>query len=209
MFTGLAVTAVAYSLAQLMPPLPRSQSLQPSVNAVINGKAVNPSDRRLFCLDSRTGQLDQLSTPTDEVLDEASVAPWRDAEGRTQLVGRWVQLKDHGTVGAQLLAMGLCDLTFPGGEVLDRIETDVIPAGPPCWSPMNDSKLLFGATDGRLYSFQFEDPAEGDPKVSAADRRPKPVPWRLAEPCAEDVSFQVESHGRRIRDWAVGSWSPP
>lgn len=107
-------------------------------------------------LDPETGRVASVSLSADEVLDHASASPWRDANGNWQVVGCWTQRSGGPTKNRVLEQMGLARLTYPEGQVLDRVETDVVPVGPPCWAPGTAARVYFPAMNGRIYTYDFE-----------------------------------------------------
>ena len=82
---------------------------------------------------------------------------------------------------------GIARYTFPDGEPLDRVETEVLLSGPPCWFPGTMARVLFAATDGSLYRMSFEQPSGGS--IAAEGRVPAPVAlhWEVEGISEEDV----------------------
>jgi hypothetical protein len=204
--TAAAIVLGRWSPPPLREPIPRPSAVaasdgaplapgdqptpQPSAVAALDGGLLTPGDNRPFTLDLATGQLGRLSVPEGERFDKAGAAPWRDPDGRTQLVGRWLRWEGLGTDRPRLLAAGLARFSFPDGEPLDRIETDALPVAPPCWSPAHEMRVLLVGRDGRLYALHFGDRAEGTSPESQADRWLQPVPWEAEAGGAGEVSFQ-------------------
>ena len=118
-------------------------------------------------IDLETGRLVGLDLPAGERVDLASGSPWAD-EGGSQVVGRWSRRDAYDLPSGQ----GLVRLGLPGGRLLDRVETEILPVSPPCWYPGMTARILYAACDGALYHFAF---AEGD---APGDKAPRPVTWR-------------------------------
>ncbi len=79
---------------------------------------------------------------------------------------------------------GLARYSFPDGQVLDHVSTEIVPVGPPCWFPGDRARILFAGGDGELYHFAFEADSlakELDPEAGR-DERPIPLAWRCAKP---------------------------
>jgi probable HAF family extracellular repeat protein len=81
--------------------------------------------------------------------------------------------------------------TFPTGRVLDRVKTEVLTCGRPCWFPDGSDRILFAGTDRRLYVFEF--PRVRGAGHSASARAPPPphaVRWEVEPPGVGEVWFQ-------------------
>lgn len=169
---ALANTVVAVLIGRLHQPAPELRRLGSSgLVCVVRDYLLDRGEGPRF-LDPATGRLVGLRVPEGEGLDYASLAPWRDERGATQAVGRWVRRRGQGheQVGEGL---GLARLRYPDGEVLDRVATDVLPSGAPCWLGGTGARVVFGAADGRLYRLDFE----ADPGSGEADDRPRRLSW--------------------------------
>jgi hypothetical protein len=71
---------------------------------------------------------------------------------------------------------------FPGGAVLDRVESEHLPAGPPCWEPGTSARVLFAAADGALYWHEFEGSDPSGASYRGGISRPKPLSWACRQP---------------------------
>jgi hypothetical protein len=67
--------------------------------------------------------------------------------------------------------------------VIDRVESPVVPAGPPCWFPDTTARILFVGGDGQIYRFAFEPAGELGPRSSLRHPEPPaPLTWRVRPP---------------------------
>ena len=132
----------------------------------------HPHQTRL--LDTETGDVTLLDVTEDEGLDAVSCSPWQDERGQYHLAGRRRAPKISDLEGFAGGSLGATRCTFPGGEILDRITFELIPASPPCWFPDRSDRILFAGCDGRLYDLTFPGP-EG-PANSATTIRPQANP---------------------------------
>jgi hypothetical protein len=164
----LAFGVVAVGVGWTIPAGGRLRRLAPPPAVPVDASACGLVGTATPLLEPVTGRLDRIASGDGGTLDQASFAPWRDEHGGTQLVGRWV--RRHGAD----VEVGIARLTFPGGRWLDRIPTDMLPTGPPCWVPGTAARVLFPAGDGRLYRLDFEAGRELS--------RPSAVAWDIAEP---------------------------
>ena len=166
--TALALGVVAVGLGQMNPTPGGTRAAAPIVHVGIdiNTRAEIEGSARL--LDLRTGRLDRLDLPADELVEHLSCSPWRDARGEAQLVG----LRIRFDAGFAAREFGLIRLTYPGGAEVDRVATDILPTAPPCWYPGTAPRILYSACDGALYHFAFADRGQG------GDAAPRPLTWR-------------------------------
>ncbi len=143
--------------------------------------------RRGFGLvDADTGMIRQLELSKSDQLELASVAPWADAAGRREVVGRWVLRsgEDHEVLRHEF---GLLRYDLGSEEVIDRSTIDVIPISPPCWIPGHSSRFLFVGGDGRIHRYAFED-VEGR-ELDASRRRLETMAWRCLPPGGSEPQF--------------------
>ncbi|MDX2036086.1 MAG: hypothetical protein SFX72_05500 [Isosphaeraceae bacterium] len=129
-------------------------------------------------LDPATGSVRVVKLPQGEQLDFASCAPWVDEEGEAPVVGRWMRKTTLGSNGVPL-ASGILMMKYPSGTIVERIETDVIPVGRPCWLPDDSDRVVFAGGEGTLHLLDLSAP-EGY-------RRPSPITWRIPTPGAGPV----------------------
>ena len=188
--TILVSSAAAIGLARLAPPPKGWRMPGPARYANVNTFYVDPCRRGSFWVDREGGPLREVPYRDEELLEYASCSPWRDEQGRAQVVGRWswsfrTESPDR--------AYGLARISFPDGEVLDHIETDVVPVSNPCWYPGTGTKILFAAGDGKLYQCNFE---SGKDAVIGTDGRvdqPRPILWNCESSDGEGV-YLAEPH---------------
>jgi hypothetical protein len=145
----------------------------------IDGYYFAPKDLAARFLDPETGRVVRPGLPEGEMFDQVSCSPWVDDRGRWQAVGRWSSGSGEAEDRA-LHEVGLARFTFPGGEALDRIPTEIVPAGPPCWFPGTEARVLFAAGDGQLYRVDFE--GDGDGPRRSRRREPQPLDWDVEPP---------------------------
>jgi hypothetical protein len=138
-------------------------------------RAVNSTscDSAVRVLDVGTGVVERMEVSRSDIVHFAACSPWRDGAGRTHVVAQW---RGHGEEGGP--GLGLARFVIPGGAILDRVVMDLIPSGSPCWFPDGSARVLFAASDGRLYHVTFE---EGDggtgPAVGGGRADPSPLAW--------------------------------
>ena len=152
----------------------------------INWYLLGKDDPRPAFLDSETGALTRSRLADFARLEYASCSPWRDDRGEYQVVGLWNGSSED-AAALRHGGMGLARYAFPGGRLLDRVPTEMIPASAPCWLPGTSASVLFAATDGRLYRFGFEpDPGYHD-EPADEESGPRRVVWRCRPPGVGEV----------------------
>jgi hypothetical protein len=177
--TSLVATCAAVGLSRLAPPL-RPWRMPCSLEyAGFNEFFFGMGGEGARWVAQEGGRTIRLPLPRDERLDYATCSPWRDERGRSQVAGRWT-FGSHGSPAE----FGIARLSFPDGEVIDRVATETMPLGAPCWFPGTTARILFAAGDGMLYNYAFEAPATPEsestaPEVIRADSAPR----RLALQC--------------------------
>ena len=188
--TILVSSAAAIGLARLAPQTEGWRMLSPSRYANVNTFYFDQGHRGSSWLDREGGPMREVPFRDEELLEYASCSPWRDEQGRSQVVGRWSWSLRSETPDR---AYGLARITFPDGEVLDHVETDVVPVSNPCWYPGTGSRILFAAGDGKLYQCNFE--SRDDAAVASNSRvmLPRPILWNCKFPDGEGV-FLAEPH---------------
>lgn len=178
---ALGTTMLAIGLSRLNPPWPSLRTRSALRYSNVNEHFLNGPDRTPHWLDAQTGQIFPESPDDGGILEIASSSPWIDEKGRTQVVGRWSS-RTPGSLKSVSSDFGLARYTFPRGEMIDHITTEVVPVSPPCWYPGTSARVLFAAGDGMLYHYAFEPDhwqQEGiDPAV-----RPEAGPRRLLWQC--------------------------
>lgn len=120
--------------------------------------------------DARTGVPVPVELPGAGALWNSGWAPWRDGQGRGQVVGRWSCSAGGGTRRNELVR-----LSQPDGAVLDRLPLEDLPhwAGAPCWFPDRTSRVLLAGGDCLLYRVDFD---------AARGPRLRPLSWHLEGP---------------------------
>ena len=182
---ALGSTMVAVGLARLDPPRPtwRARNVAPAFN--INEYYVDVTDRTPRWLDAETGRIVEGPLADGDVLEAASCSPWVDDRGHRQVIGRWSSRTEDGPMSMSK-DFGLARYTYPGGEPLDHISTEIVPTSSPCWFPGTRARVVFTAGDGKLYRYAFE-PQEGTPIGKGRDPRPTPLTWRCPRPGGGEV----------------------
>ena len=176
---GLSAVAIAVGRRDDRPAAPRAPAAvrYAVVDAHLLGRDCGPP----WLLDAERGRLVRLGLPGAGALSHASCSPWRDDWGNWQLVGRSHECAGRGT-DRVACGFGLARWTFPGGRVLDRVDAEVVPVGPPAWLPGTAAGVVFAAGDGRLYRFAFEGMHGPDGTAGEPDSEPRPLAWRVAPP---------------------------
>ena len=175
----LTSTAAAVGVSRLAPRPRGWRTAVPAAYIGVNNYFFTHSSRTMRWVDLKDGRTRTLPHHEGEGLDTASCSPWRDESGRAQIVGRWMKRTEAGGV-----EVGIARASFPDGEILDRVATEVVPFGAPCWSPNTRAEVIYAATDGRLYRYAFESPDADPARRSVLDRDERPVPlvWRCPVP---------------------------
>lgn len=177
----LAANALAIAVARYVPPARYSRILADTRYAAINsfGTSVAAWSGGLTLLDRETGDTKKLTLGASEHLDQASCSPWRDINGRWQVVGRWRSTSGEG-IGESLEDSGLARVSYPGGEVIDRIACERLPEGPPCWFPGTEAKIIYASSDGKLYRYTFVERGSSSAEESAVSG-PAPLIWEARD----------------------------
>jgi len=127
-------------------------------------------------LDMRTGDFSPWALAGTETLQRASFSGRVNERGEREIAGRWVRLTT--TVGdCRVESTGVGRFLYPSGRALDRVPLDLVLASPPCWYPGDPPRVLFAASDGRLYRLSFRDraePSDGDESDVQAIEWPNP-----------------------------------
>lgn len=110
-------------------------------------------------LDLRTGDVSPWVLAGTERLQRASFSGRVNERGEREVAGRWVRrTTTGGNCGVESTGVGR--FLYPSGRALDRVPLDLVPASPPCWYPGDPPRVLFAASDGRLYRLSFHNHAE-------------------------------------------------
>jgi hypothetical protein len=177
----LALSGVALLVGRSFPTRPaRREPGHPSF-AYINSHMLGLGSRELLRLDPEAGRIEPLPLPEGEMLDCARGSPWRDSRGRWQVAGLgWTRSGSWGNPITWGYCLALYE--FPGGAVLDRVETEDLPAGPLCWEPGTSARVLYAALDGALYWHEFEGSDPSGANDRGGNRRPKRLSWACPPP---------------------------
>ena len=169
------------------------------------GRLDHPSSVQHRLIDRSTGRVEPLSLPEDKAWSLLSVSPWRDQQGLSTAVGRWISRQE-----GQEAFCGLGLLKLPGGTLANCLSLEVLPTGKPCWVPGQTDEILFPAGDGQLYRCNIggnakDDGNDGSHGTSRGDGgnvvAPRVVTWDNKPP----------GSGRCVplRPGLVGRASPP
>lgn len=178
----LVLTLIALGLGRLAPTSSPRRVVAPACQVLVYYQPwlswLTPN--QMLWLDVETGETTRVPLGGVPVLQAASISPWRDERGRSQVVSFRCQGINKG-------AIMLERASFPDGEVLDSIETEVFPSGSKvCWFPGTDARVLFIGGDKRLYQFAFE--FEGDARAGhgraarESTQRAQPLIWKGRDP---------------------------
>ncbi|HEV3164688.1 MAG TPA: hypothetical protein VGZ22_11720 [Isosphaeraceae bacterium] len=171
----LGLTVLAIVVGGMEQPQHARRILRTCVPLVVNGYLFSPQVHEPLFLDPETGRTQNLVLPVGEQLDQISFSPWRNEQGESQVVGLWASGKGKDQDWLSL-NIGLARYTFPGGQLVDRVSTEVLPSAPVCWFPDSSDRILFAAADGQLYRFRFDTGSE------SGARQPLPLTWQTKRP---------------------------
>jgi hypothetical protein len=177
---------IAIELGRLAPRPVDSRRTEASVCLGLDDFHFRTPQSQSRFLDPESGKYFKVSIPANDRFDHASCSPWKDGRGESQVAGRWT-LRTRSRSGLRedvAQEFGLARYTFPGGEVLDHVATDVVLNSRPCWIPGPLPRILFTAGDGQLYRFDFEDSDGRLRSRREGDAHPDPYPlrWRTPPP---------------------------
>jgi len=175
----LGSTAAAIGVSRLAGPAEARRVPRAPEYVGLNAFVLTPGFPGSYWLERDRGRIISPDLAGGDALDYASLSPWRDDRGRAQAVGRW---SGPLRVDSGAQESGLIRATFPDGEVLDRVATDLLPIGAPCWYPGTTARVLFAAGDGALYRFAFESGPDAGPGRGERDERPRRIGWRVETP---------------------------
>ena len=180
---ALGSTMLAVGLSKLDPPKPGWRTRREPRYFNINDYYLNVTDRSTRWLDAETGQVRAYAVEDGDILEAASCSPWVDEKGLRQVAGRWSSRTNDGAMSVST-DFGLARYSFPGGQLLDHVSTEIVPVGPPCWFPGTRASILFAAGDGELYHYSFEQnpPTQESDPAARRDLEPKPLKWRCPKP---------------------------
>ncbi len=126
-------------------------------------------------------------------------SPWVDARGRREIIASW-----HRRSSARLLggppSWGLARFSYPDNRLLERLECDRLPSGPPAWLPGTASRVVFASGDGELYRFDLGPKRESSGQGSQKCPMSPPLSWLVR-------GVESETRHPMIRDVSCpGSW---
>lgn len=170
---------------------------------------------RLF--DPATGMTLPLALSEGEFLDHASTSPWTDDKGNWQIFGAWTRWSGSGR-DRVMEGMGVVRLTYPEGRILDHVETEAVPLGPPCWGYGTRASVYFVSMNGQLFTCDFDRREDGSSELAL----PVPVGWTAKTLKPEDMHLEdvcstgdprlanrlVVSLSRRVRTQGRSSYTP-
>lgn len=189
-FLAVGSTILAVGVSRLDPPRQIRRSLQPVTTMNVNDSALRKPDRHPRWLDLETGDLTTISINAHDVFEAASCSPWVDESGKRQVVGRWSSRSVEGPLMVSQ-AFGLGRYSYPDGELLNQVDSEIVPIGPPCWFPGTQARVLFSAGDGQLYRFAFEPMETTDYDMlnqdEPVDHQPTALTWGCPKPGRGDV----------------------
>jgi hypothetical protein len=147
----------------------------------VNGHLLGLGSWELQRLDPEAGRTEPQPLPEKSLLDCARGSPWRDSRGHWQVAGRgWTGSGPRHNPIPRGHCLALYE--FPGGAVLDRVESEHLPDGAPCWEPGTSARVLYAAFDGALYWHDFEGSDPSEARFRRGNSRPKPVAWECPQP---------------------------
>jgi hypothetical protein len=177
----LALSGVALLVGRSFPTRPAQRAPGHPSFVYVNSHMLGLGSRELQRLDPEAGRIEPLPLPEGEMLDCARGSPWRDSRGRWQVAGLgWTRSGSWGNPITWGYCLALYE--FPGGAVLDRVETEHLPAGPLCWEPGTSARVLFAAGDGAVYWHDFEGSDPSGANDRGGNRRPKRLSWACSQP---------------------------
>lgn len=181
---ALVSSTAALVLARLAPAERGWRTPSETRYASVNAFYLDQCRRGSIWVDRDGGPPLDLGFGENELLEYASCSPWRDEQGHSQIVGRWSwNLRS----GSSDTSYGLARFSLPDGELLDHVETDVVPVSSPCWYPGTRARVLFAAGDGMLYQYNFEAAESGDGRDGRREAQPHPLTWNCAVPGGDGV----------------------
>lgn len=180
----------AVALGRMYTPEPPWRSVEKPRFASFSTTTGRATGDNVNFVDLETGLGLALKLPEGERLELPSCSSWRDETGQGQVVGCWTRRSGRGEdqIASEI---GLARFSFPGGEPLDRVATDVTPAGSPCWHPGTRARVVFVDRGGTLYRFAFEGSGDPDAGPDGRDDRPVPIVWKTAPPGEDERSVRI------------------
>ncbi len=188
-FVVVGLNVVAVLLGRLGPePRPTAWHLEPAPrHAMIDGKDVNPIASPI--IDDQEGRPEHFELVEGEQFQHGACSPWLDQDGGSQIVGVRVKFKSNLDDRWVVLER----LSYPSGDILDRVELEHLPTGPPCWLGDSPDRILFGSGDGKIYQYTFSS-STGLPGVARdAARSPRPLTWKTPPPGFGEVIMRHPS----------------
>jgi hypothetical protein len=177
----LALSGVAVLLGRSSPPRPAGRIPGHPSFVYVSGHLLGLGGWELQRLDPEAGRIEPQPLPEASLLDCARGSPWRDSRGCWQVAGRGWSVSGP---RRNPIPLGHCLALyeFPGGAVLDRVETEHLPEGALCWEPGTSARVLYAAFDGALYWHDFQGSDTSGANFRGGDSRPKPVAWECPQP---------------------------
>jgi hypothetical protein len=158
----------------------------PPVDAVPTNWATGDG---LGLIDRTNGRRLPIRLPDEHRWSLVNVSPWRMPGGELEAVGRWTNPRDGDFCGWGLFRLS-------DGAVLERVATEVLPVGRPCWVPSDARTIVFAAGDGRLYRCRLvsreEEPVRprGGTDASGRSELSAPLLWQVPPPGPGEVVLE-------------------
>ncbi len=138
--------------------------------------------QEVLFLDGDLRCLTSMRMPEGETLEAAGLSPWEDGWGHAEVAGLWLSSSGEGNDRVRV-AFGLARVRYPDGEILNRVPTETLPGGPPCWVDATGDEIVFASGVGQLCRFAFT--GSTDPRSSdGCDVEPTVLMWDVEVPGA-------------------------
>lgn len=163
----------------------------------VNGTLLPKGETLL--LDLLTGGVQIARSPDPNLAVEfPSCSPWQDTQGRWQIVARWKRRpQEPQGLGTEPFC-GLLRFRYPDGRLIDLVECEMLPIGPPAWVHATAARLVFASGDGNLNLLDFETPSGRAVEAAGGIIVPRPLRWSCDMPGAASVSFSDVSCPARL-----------
>lgn len=137
-----------------------------------------------------------LEVPGGDRWEYMTTSPTVAEDGSMEAVGRFASaVGDAGSNPEGLV--GLVRVRLPQGEVLERMDLQVMPTGRPAWDPLDAGHVVFPGASGGLYSYRFTPGASADESPASAVEA---VEWRCERP-GGTKAFIIDPVWPRHRDF--------
>ncbi len=162
-------------------------------DAIVSLRHLDPLLRNAtlcYLIERKSNRCETVPLPPENRWGQMSISPWPDAEGNTEAVCEALGDMD---IKTDRPFWGLARLQLPEGNVIDKVNLDLLPTGRPCWVPARPGRVLFAAGDGRLYFYDFagwdSNPGESVDQSAAGSNNntASPVSWKGTSPLGRSV----------------------